>query len=188
MNIFWCLIQFLFLPNSLILWEENDLQDGDSIYITWESYGNPANDFTLQYSIDNGPWTNIVANVAANLRQYKWFLPAVATDNAKVKIIHNGTGIESISDPFTIIGVPTVSFAAVQCEDYIAMQWTAVAGATDYEVMMLQGDEMVPIATTTGTTYTISGVSRDTLYWVSVRARLNGKSRQKGFCYVPATY
>ena len=159
------------------------LQDGDSIYITWESYGNPANDFTLQYSIDNGPWTNIVVNAAANLRQYKWFLPAVATDNAKVKIIHNGTGIESISAPFTIIGVPTVSFAPVadQCEDYIAMQWTTVAGATDYEVMMLQGDEMVPIATTTGTTYTISGVSRDTLYWVTVRARLNANPGRRAF-------
>jgi hypothetical protein len=148
------------------------LRDGDSIYITWESYGNPANDFTLEYSVNNGPWTNIVSNVAANLRQYKWFLPAVASDNVKVKVIHNGTGIESISQPFTIIGVPTLSLAAVQCEDYIAIQWTAVTGATDYEVMMLQGDEMVSVATTAGLTYTISGVSRDTLYWVSVRARL----------------
>ena len=148
------------------------LVDGDSIYITWESYGNPANDFTLEYSVNNGPWTNIVSNVAANLRQYKWFLPVVASNNVKVKVIHNGTGIESISQPFTIIGVPTVSLATVQCEDYISIQWTAVTGATDYEVMMLQGEEMVPIATTAGTTYTISGVTKDTLYWVSVRARL----------------
>jgi len=150
------------------------LRDGDSIYITWESYGNPANDFTLEYSVNNGPWTNIVSNVAPNLRQYKWFLPVIASDNVKVKVIQNGTGIESISQPFTIIGVPTISLAAVQCEDYIALQWTAVTGATDYEVMMLQGDEMVPVATTAGLTYTISGVSRDTLYWVSVRARLAG--------------
>ena len=157
------------------------LQDGDSIYITWESYGNPANDFTLQYSINNGPWTNIVANVPDSIRQYKWFLPVVATDNAKVKIIHNGTGIESVSDPFTIIGVPTVSLAAVQCEDYIAMQWTAVTGASDYEVMMLRGDEMVTIADTTGTAYTISGVSRDTMYWVTVRARLNGNPGRRAF-------
>ena len=148
------------------------LRDGDSIYITWESYGNPANDFTLEYSVNNGPWTNIVSNVAANLRQYKWFLPAVASDNVKVKVIHNGTGIESISQPFTVIGVPILSLAAVQCEDYIAIQWTAVAGATDYEVMMLQGEEMVSVATTAGLTYTISGVSRDTMYWVSVRARV----------------
>jgi len=160
------------------------LEDGDSIYITWESYGNPANDFTLQYSIDNGPWTGIVTNVASNIRQYKWFLPAVATNNAKVKIIHNGTGIESVSAPFTILGVPPVRFALVQCEDYIAMEWSPVTGppgTIDYEVMMLRGDEMVPIATTTDTVYTISGVSKDTLYWVTVRARINGSSGRRSF-------
>lgn len=151
------------------------LQDGDSIYITWDAYGNPANDFTLQYSINNGPWTNIATNVAANFRQYKWFLPVVTTDNAKVKVIHNGAGIESVSQPFTIIGVPTVTLSPVQCENYIAIDWTAVAGATDYEVMLLQGDEMVPVTTTTANTYTFSAMSRDTLYFFSVRARINGQ-------------
>ncbi len=27
---------------------------GDSIYISWDSYGDPANDFTIQFSSDNG--------------------------------------------------------------------------------------------------------------------------------------
>jgi hypothetical protein len=64
--------------------------------------------------------------------------------------------------------------AGTQCEGYIALQWGAVTGATDYEVMMLRGDEMVSMGTTAGTTFTISGLSKDTLYWVSVRARVNG--------------
>lgn len=155
------------------------LQSGDAITIQWDSYGNPANTFTLQYSVDNGTnWTDITGgtNVDATLRQLAWTIPAVAaTSQAKIKIIHNGTGIENISEPFTIVGVPVVTIAAAnQCEGYIAMSWGAIAGATDYEVMQLKGDEMVSIATTAATTYTISGLSKDSLYWVSVRARVNG--------------
>lgn len=151
------------------------LKDGDSIYISWDAFGNPSNDFTLQYSTDNGAnWTNINTSVASNLRQLKWFIPAVTTGQAKIKLIQNGTGIESISAAFTIVGVPTVTLAPVQCEGYIAINWTAVAGATDYEVMMLRGDEMVPVSTTIATTYTISGLSKDSVYWVSIRARVNG--------------
>ena len=80
----------------------------------------------------------------------------------------------STSQAFTILAAPTVSLAAVQCEGYISLTWTAVTGATDYEVMMLQGDEMVSVATTTNTNYIFSGLSKDILYWVTVRARLNG--------------
>lgn len=151
------------------------LKNADSIYISWDAYGNTANDFTLQYSIDNGmSWSPIVANIAANLRQYKWFLPAVATSQARVKLIHNGTGIESISDTFTIVGIPVVSLSPIQCEGYINLTWPAITGATDYEVMILRDNEMQAIGDTTGTSYTISGLSKDSLYWVAVRARVNG--------------
>ncbi len=153
------------------------LQNGDAVYISWDSYGNPANTFTLQYSIDDGvTWTAINTNVAADIRQLAWTIPAVTTGQAKVKIIDNGTGIESISEAFTIVGVPVVSFAppANQCEGYIAINWNAIAEATDYEIMQLKGDEMVSVATTAATAYTISGLSKDSLYWVSVRARVNG--------------
>jgi hypothetical protein len=156
---------------------EEHLQSGDVITIQWDSYGNPGNDFTIQYSIDNGAnWINIVTNVASNLRQYLWTIPALAaTDQAKVKIIHNGTGIESVSEAFTVVGIPSFILSGTQCEGYIAMSWPAVTGATDYEIMMLQGEEMVSMATTTALNYTISGLSTDSVYWVSVRSRVNGK-------------
>lgn len=148
---------------------------GEVVNINWDSYGNPDSAFILQHSIDNGSnWTDINTNVAANLRQLSWTIPSVTTDQAKVRILRKGTGIEYTSEAFTIIGVPAVSLATTQCEGYIAINWTTVSGATDYEVMMLRGDEMISIATTTATTYTISGLSKDTVYWVSVRARLNG--------------
>ncbi|MGZ8554407.1 MAG: S8 family serine peptidase, partial [Chitinophagaceae bacterium] len=155
------------------------LRSGDNIRIGWDSYGNPANDFTLQYSIDNGTnWIPVTgANIAANLRQFSWTIPAIAgnaTSQARVKIIHNGTGIESISDAFTIVGVPQITLAPVQCEGYIALTWPAITGATDYEIMLLQGEEMVSVGTTASLNYTISGLSKDSLYWVSLRSRVNG--------------
>lgn len=151
------------------------LRGGDSIYLSWDAYGNTSNDFTLQYSTDNGTnWTDISTNISPDLRLLKWFIPSVTTEQAKVKLIHNGTGLESVSAAFAIMGVPTVSLAGVQCEGYIAINWPAVSGATDYEVMMLRGNDMISMGTTLATNYIFSGLSKDTLYWVSVRARING--------------
>ena len=151
------------------------VQQGDAINISWDSFGNDANGFTIQYSTDNGnSWADINTSVDANLRQLSWVVPNVTTSKARVKIIQNGTGNISVSEPFTILGVPTISLSPVQCEGYAAVQWDAVAGATDYEVMMLQGEDMVSIGTTTATNYNLSALSKDLTYWITVRARLNG--------------
>jgi hypothetical protein len=151
------------------------LVPGESRIIQWDSYGSPANTFTIQRSTDNGAnWTNINTNVAANLRQLTWVVPSVITDQALIRVTRNSTAISGTSQAFTIVGVPTVSLSTTQCEGYIALQWTAVTGATDYEVMLLQGDEMVSKGTTTATNFTLSGLSKDSVYWFSVRARVNG--------------
>lgn len=148
----------------------------DSIYISWEAYGNTTNTYSIQYSPDGGDtWpVTIAADVPASERQHKWFVPTGATSEARIRLIQNGTGLESISTDFVVLGTPTVSLAPVQCEGYIALNWTAVTDATDYEIMILQGDEMVSVATTTSTAYTIGGLSKDSVYWVAVRARING--------------
>ncbi len=152
-------------------------QGGDAIYISWDSYGNPSNTFKLQYSLDNVTWIDVpgATNLAATTRQFNWTIPVAATNQARVKVIDNVTAIESIGEPFTIIGVPVAIIPSNQCEGYILVNWAAVTGATDYEVMMLRGDEMVTIATTAATTYTFKGLSSDSVYWISLRARINGK-------------
>jgi hypothetical protein len=160
------------------------LAKADSIYISWDAYGNTVNDFTVQRSMDNGAsWSTVPngANVAAGLSQLKWFVPDTAITHARIKLIHNGTGLESISDTFTIIGVPIDSLLPNQCEGYISIGWKPVTGATDYELMMLRGDEMVPVATTTGNSYHFTGLSKDSVYWVAVRARLNGVPGRRSF-------
>jgi hypothetical protein len=167
------------VPNSLAITYPmggERLKDNDAIYITWDAFGNTSSTFTVQYSGNDGAnWSTIGSNLAAGTSQFAWPIPGgFRTDKARVRIIQNSTGAESISAPFTVVGVPAVTLSALQCEGYIALDWTAVTGATDYEVMILKGKEMMPAGTTTGTSYVIGGLLKDSTYYVSVRARLNG--------------
>ncbi|HYO22020.1 MAG TPA: S8 family serine peptidase, partial [Flavisolibacter sp.] len=157
------------------------LVPGELAKISWDVHGLTGT-ATLEFSPDGGgSWS--VINASANLDQnvYSWTVPAVTTNNALVKITKNGTGETSVSSAFTIVGQPTLSFAPVQCEGYIALSWGSVAGATDYEVMMLRGEEMSTITTTSGTSFTFSGLSKDSVYWVTVRARVNGKAGRRAY-------
>ena len=157
------------------------LTNGDAININWDSFGNPANNFTVQYSVDNGTnWINIGSNLPASVRQLGWTIPSdINTDKARVKVVQNDSGVESVSEVFTILGVPNISLAATQCEGYINLNWTSVSGATDYEVMMLKGDEMVSVATTSSNNYIINNLAKDVTYWLSVRARSNGHAGRR---------
>jgi hypothetical protein len=47
--------------------------------------------------------------------------------------------------------------------------------------MMLKGDEMVAIGTTTNTFYNINSLSKDSTYLVSVRARINSKAGKRAY-------
>lgn len=147
----------------------------DTFYIQWDSYSDETNTFTLEFSSNNGSsWSTIDDAIPASRRYYSWPVPNTATDVARIRLTKNSTAYAQTSFPFTITTMSTVSLDAVQCEGYIKINWTSVPGATDYEVMMLQGDEMVSVTTTAGLTYTFSGLSKDSTYWVTIRPRVNG--------------
>ena len=146
----------------------------DSALIQWDAYGNAAS-FALKYSTDGGAtWTMIDNAIPGNVRQKKWVLPNLATDKAKIQLVNNVTGALSTSGDFTILGWPTIALAPTQCEGYINVIWQAIPSATDYEVFRFRGDDMQSTAITTDTSYIFSGLSKDSVYWFAVRARLNG--------------
>lgn len=156
---------------------------GERVLIQWDSHGDPTSTFTLEYSLNNGTsWTLLDANVSADIRfwtggpDFGFLVGNTPTSQALIRVTKNATGANSTSFPFTILAQPIVTLAPDlnQCEGYITINWTNVTGATDYEVMILQGDEMVAVASTPGNTYTFKGLSKDTTYWVTVRARING--------------
>ncbi len=157
---------------------EESFRPGQMIVVQWENYGSGLSAFTLQYSIDNGSsWIDVDNNIASTAVQYNWVAPNITSDLVRVRIINNTTAAVSASAAFNLIAVPVITLASVQCEDYISVNWTAIPGATDYEVMRLSGDDMISVAfvPNTTTTYTFNGLSKDSVYWVSVRPRLNGK-------------
>ncbi|GGN12233.1 hypothetical protein GCM10010967_55300 [Dyadobacter beijingensis] len=148
------------------------LAKGDAVNICWDSYGDTLSTFHVAYSLDNGgSWNAINANVSAELRQIPWTVPDGASGNAKVRVMRNGTAFSNTSGTFAVLGVPVVSLQAVQCEGYVALQWNAVSGASDYEVMLSSGDEMRSVGLTSALKYTLSSLSRDSTYYISVRAR-----------------
>ena len=151
------------------------LNPGETNTITWESYGDPANNFTVEYSTNNGSsWTTINNNVSANSRQLAWVVPAIQTNQALVRVSRNGTALTSTSSAFTILGVPAPTLSSIQCEGYISIDWTAVPGATDYEIFQLQGTDMVSIGTTALTTYSLGGLNPNDECWIAVSARIGG--------------
>jgi hypothetical protein len=150
------------------------------IQISWESYGT-ASTFKVEYSLNAGnSWTVLNTAVPATSRQLQWTIPNTATVSAKVRVTQNTGGLVQTSANFTILGIPTITLNPVQCEGYIAVSWTAVSGATDYEVMILDGEEMKPVAITSATNYNFSGLLSDSTYYVSVRARLNTIAGRRG--------
>jgi len=151
------------------------LAPDDQVYISWDAFGLSSNEFQIKYSKDNGgTWANLPGNALSSNSLKAWTVPADVTDKARIKIVSTATGEETISAAFTIIPAPVFRLANIQCEGYVALEWNAVAGATDYEVMILRGDEMVSAGTTPGLNFIISGLSKDLVQWVSVRARING--------------
>ena len=151
------------------------LVPGENVKITWDAYGD-ANSFSLQYSIDNGlNWIDIATNIEAGRRLFTWTVPSSFTSTGLIRITKNSSTLVSSSNPFTIVGLPGLSLSSTQCEGYVALNWTVVTGATDYEIMKLESGEMKPVATTASSSYNIGSLSVDSTYWLSVRARVDGK-------------
>lgn len=145
---------------------------GETEIIRWNAYGNDANTFTLEYSTDNGSsWSLINNNVAATSRLYSWTVPSTATNQALVRISRNGTAFADQSDfNFTVLGATTVT-ASNPCEGVVQLNWTAVTNANSYDVLQLTGDSMKVIGNTTGTSYLISGLDKNSRAWFGVAAK-----------------
>jgi len=144
--------------------------------IYWEASPG-TNGFTIAYSIDNGTnWSTIDNNVPADKRAYSWAVPSIASAQCLIRVTRNNTSQTSQTNMFTIISRPiaTLSPATEQCAGSIKMSWNTVTGANAYRVFKKVGPEMVEWATVTNTTYTLSGLSPDSTYWIAVAPVING--------------
>jgi len=170
---------------------------GESEYIRWSTYGGGLNSFTIEYSADSGnSWTVLSSNVAAGARLFPWVVPPTATSKALVQVICNGTGLSGMSHyPFTVLGQPTL-VADSACPGYTQLVWNSIPSANLYQIMLLRGDSMQVVASTTDTSFLFAGLNRDSSYWFSVRALDSGAPGRRalavnvtpnnGSCSLPA--
>jgi len=139
--------------------------------IRWSAYGGDPNPFTIEYSPDNGnTWSTISNSAPSSSRLYNWTTPAAPTNQGLIRISRNGTPYSGISNyNFTILGQPVLTVTN-PCQGYAQLNWNSIPGATGYEIMQLSRDTMATIATTGSTSLLLPNLSRDSTYWLAVRA------------------
>jgi hypothetical protein len=162
------------------------LVPGETLTIQWDAWGNSTNSFTLQFSNNNGvSWSDIATNLPFATRQYNWMVPAIATENARIRLIWNGTPYSETGQAFVILGQPVIGIPALSsfCKGYYTIEWPAIGGATDYELLLKQGDHFVTKGITTQTSFTYGPLASDSFYIFTVRARINGQIGRRAIAW-----
>jgi Subtilase family/Secretion system C-terminal sorting domain len=146
---------------------------GRAELIRWEANDNGSGTYKLEYSLDDGNnWVDIVDGIAATTFRYYWNVPPVNTNKARVRIRRSSGSVYTTSvGNFVITDLPSVT-ATVPCEGYVDLNWAAITGATDYQVMQLINGSLSTIATTTSNSYRVNGLDRNTTYWFTIRPRV----------------
>lgn len=144
---------------------------GEFEVLRWIANDANTNTFTIEYSTNNGSsWTLIDNNVAADQRTYIWTTPNTPTNTALFRVSRNDTANTDVGDnTYSIMTLPTLTLSNT-CAGYINYSWTAVPGATSYDVMMYRGTDMSVVTNTTGTSYLLGGLNKDSAYYLAVRA------------------
>lgn len=152
------------------------LVPGETEKIRWTAYGGDGNTFTIEYSDNNGSsWTTLSSSAASTDRSYSWTVPSTATNQGLIRVTRNVVDYKDTSTyTFSILGQPTLTVTN-PCQGYAQLDWPAVTSATSYDIMMLKGDSMSVVASTTSNSYLLDSLSKDSTYWLSVRA-VNGST------------
>ena len=157
---------------------------GEVQQIIWDSYGNTASTFGLEYSINNGvSWATITTNLPSNTRLYRWTVPNVVTGQARIRVTRGGISDQSTAG-FSIVGIPQNLGVVWSCADSLRLSWNGVAGASGYEVFRLGAKYMTSIGTTTNLDFVVNGVSTTTDEYFAVRAlSANGAKGRRSLAF-----
>lgn len=135
--------------------------------IRWDAWGNSGT-FNLEYSTNGGAtWTSITTGLSGASRSFDWNIPNVQSGQVRVRVSKGSLQSQSIAN-FSIMPFPSGFTASAGCSG-VNLSWTAVSGATSYEVFRLGTKYMESVGTTTATTFTDNVATGET-YWYAVRA------------------
>jgi hypothetical protein len=155
---------------------------GETETIRWTAYGNETDDFTIEYSTDNGANWNLIGMAASNARSYIWSVPPTISNNYLVRVTRNNTSWSDASDAvFSVLGVPVINALTVPCEGYILLGWVAATGATSYDILQQKGDSMELIGNTTSLSFLINNLNPSVTNWFAVRAKNGSISGRRSY-------
>lgn len=165
-------VVYEYLPTDVVLtypFGGEKLTPGDEEVIRWDAY-NSDNDFTLEYSIDNGQtWELISDNIDGAARYFEWDVPSGMTAQAFVRVTRDGS-VSVNQEPFSVMPVPTDLNVDWACDDAMHLSWTGVYGSEGYTVYQLGEKYMEPVATTNVNSLIIDGLNSTDTYWFAVSA------------------
>jgi hypothetical protein len=149
---------------------------GSSVTVHWDNAGVTSTQ-TLQYSTNGGSsWTTISSTIASTLKQYTWTVPSLNGVKTMMRVF-SGTLTDDTDSAFSIINTTGALTFAVGCTaNDVKISWSAVTGATHYDITSLNsttGDWDTVAKAITTTTGTVSGLTLGSTYWYSVVARTN---------------
>lgn len=136
--------------------------------IHWDAI-NTTENFTLEYSVDNGNSWNPITTVTASRNYYEWIVPDEITGKGLIRITSGD--YQDVSEAnFNIAKIPSVPSIVSVCEESAVVQWTSVAGAEAYDVFVL-GEKYMEVQVTTSETSAEIAIEDPYDFWVAVRAK-----------------
>lgn len=138
--------------------------------VRWDAWENTST-FDLEYTTDGTTWLPITTGVVAARRYYNWTVPVGLSGMCKVRVTR-GTTVDSSDANFSIAEVPAGVNVAWACPDSLCLKWTAVAGATGYDVFKLGNVYMDSVGSSAVDSFVVTGLNNYVnTYWFSVRAK-----------------
>ena len=153
------------------------LVPGETARIRWDADGDANATFALRFSADSGAtWQPLVSGLNGSTRHWNWNVPNQTTAGALIQVVrqaNGGTTADTSQAPFFIYPQVTNLNLVRVCPNQTTFSWSAVSGATAYEIFQLGEKYMEPIDTIAATpnpSYSRTGIGPDGTYWFAVRA------------------
>ncbi len=151
---------------------------GEFQYFQWGSPYDAGDSTVVSLSLDDGlTWTEL-GRRADNIRTFYYIMPNITSDKARL-MIHSDKMVGDTSGRFTICPSPKFTYTTT-CRGEADLIWPTVDAAVAYNIYRKVGPFMEVVATTTDTTFKLTGLNPDISEMVSVAAVLpnGGVSRR----------
>lgn len=160
------------LPKSMELTYPHggeSVSNTDSFRVFWNALPD-AHTFSVDISLDDGNnWLPLANNIPADAHLYNFIPTNINSGKCRIRLTKNGTSESAISGRFAINEQPIVNLSSSQCPGYVNIHWSPVPGATQYEMLLKRGAELVVVDTTADTSFSFGGLPLNMNSIVSVQ-------------------